>query len=44
VRARTKIAQQPYFVDFTSKEIASLGKTSEITIPSSVKKLLNMGF
>jgi hypothetical protein len=37
VRARTKIAQQPKFVYFTSREIASLGKTAEMTIPSSVK-------
>ncbi len=39
-----KIAQQPKFVDFTKKEIASLGKTAEMTIPSSVKNLLNIGF
>jgi 5-methylcytosine-specific restriction endonuclease McrBC regulatory subunit McrC len=39
-----KITQQPKFVDFTNKETESLGKTSEITIPSSAKNLLNMGF
>jgi hypothetical protein len=44
VRARTKITQQPKFVDFTNKETASLGKTAGMTIPSSVKNLLNMGF
>ncbi len=44
MRARTKKAQQPKFVDFTNKEIASLGKTAEMTIPISVKILLNMGF
>jgi hypothetical protein len=44
VRARTKIAQQHKFVDFTDKEIARLRKTAEMTIPSSVNNLLNMGF
>ncbi len=29
---------------FYNKETASLGKTAEMTIPSSVKNLLNMGF